>query len=58
MPLRWFQAFLDKHPEALQKEYSVAEFLGEGTRIRITLDASVWGVCAYLEEDDVITEYI
>ena len=55
VPLTWTKAFLARY-SAMKREFYIADYMGEGKKIRITADASPWCLGAYLEEDGCITE--
>ena len=57
IPLRWMDAFLRGTMGTLQRTYTLASYLHEGDKYSIVVDASPWGLGAYLQINGVISEY-
>ena len=53
----WFLAFLHDHHSGLSRRFSFESFQQPASRVRITTDASPWGMGATLELDGVIVRY-
>ena len=44
IPAMWLKAFLNQSQGSVQRTFDTASFLGAGVPIRITVDASPWGI--------------
>ena len=57
VPLKWIAAFLDGKANALERTYSLQDYLSDGHEVEITVDASPRGLGGTLQENEEITEY-
>ena len=57
IPLTWIRAFLEGSGGEVERKFRLYQHLRLGTFIRITTDASPWGLGAVLEIDDKIVSY-
>ena len=55
--LDWIQAFMHDEGASLSRTYKVATYLGKGQAIEINMDASPWGLGAYISINGVILEF-
>ena len=56
--LSWIQTFLQEEgPGPLTRTFTLAAYLGQGRTIRITTDASPWGIGGYLTIDGEIQSF-
>jgi hypothetical protein len=55
--LDWIQAFMHDEGASLSRTYKVATYLGKGQAIEINMDASPWGLGAYISINGVIVEF-
>ena len=58
VPLTWIAAFLAREQGDLERKFRLDQYLGRGRSLRITTDASPWGLGAVLETDGVIVSYL
>ena len=55
--MKWIQAFLKGHTGSIVRRYKVSSYLGVSSKVCIVVDASPWGLGAFIMVDGVITEY-
>ena len=53
----WIKALLEMNPDKFCREYRVANFFGNALQIRITTDASPWGLGGHLGIGDNVLAY-
>ena len=56
IPLRWIKAFLNRS-SMMVREFSLAEHFNEGVHVRITTDASPFGLGGFITINNIIREY-
>ena len=57
IPLSWIRAFLQGSGGEVERRFRLYQHLRLGTSVRITTDASPWGLGAVLEIDDKIVSF-
>jgi hypothetical protein len=55
--LVWFEALFLNHPLLIERRFTIAAYLREGTYVEIGTDASPWGMGGWLRVDGRIKEY-
>ena len=53
----WIRASFDGKTNTIERNFSVDDFMGNGVKMVLALDASPWGLGGVLQEDDVFFEY-
>ena len=57
IPVAWIRAFLEDTHGSLVRRITLPDHLGHGLRVRITTDASPWGLGGVLEVNNQIEAY-
>ena len=57
VPLRWIKAFMDGNINTLTRVFTLGEYLDEGVKVKVTTDASPWGIGGFISFDGRVVAY-